>query len=494
MEELFRRSLLALPEPILVVEGEQRIVLMNPAFAALLDLSGPTTPPLKDVWPDVCVSTCTSSGEITSRLRTQRGELLRVKLGITVLTDGFCLVRVLAVAHSDEDASAYHSQRLETLGMLAGGFAHDFNNLLTGILGHITYLRTILPGTGSHIESLQAIQDGAKRASFMTREMLTFARQEEDQESDVCDVRDIVLRTCTLLRGAVSPLYTLRYKVPEEPLYIQAIPSRISQVIANLIINARDAVKSGGIIEVGLELVEDKRSLERYFGPEAVEKNRYLRLFVVDDGHGISQGVQAKIFDPFFSTKKGKGTGLGLTTVASIVRGSGGSIEVFSREDVGTSISIYFPSTELNENLPSSSVDDHTISLSSQAGVWRILVVDDEYLVRNVLSVSLKHLGYEVETASSGREALELFTKRNAEFDVVILDMVMPQMSGEEVFERLKELNSKIRVIMVSGMCSQESVNRIMRQGGRFIRKPFTIHDLADVVQAVLAESTLNIS
>ena len=387
------------------------------------------------------------------------------------------------MSDNEELLKNLHTQRIETLGLLAGGIAHDFNNILTGLLGHITYLKTILPAAGSHILSLSALEEGAKKASTLTQEILNFSRLDSSERPDRIDLSDLVRRTFNLLRGAISPEYDLAFTVPEGVVPVLAGEAKLTQVIVNLVINSRDAIKVGGQVRINLEIIQDKKELADAFSTQELSAKRFAKLTVSDNGHGIPAEIQEHIFKPYYSTKKDKGTGLGLAIVHEVVKMYAGVIKLKTGMGKGTSISVYLPVLE------DSSKDTFTNSSNEKdanlmRGNERILVVDDEYPVRNVLSLSLEHLGYNVEIASSGTEALELYRKSKQPIDLVILDMLMPQLSGDQTFFKLKAIDPDVKVLVISGYSSQEAVNSILDNGGLgFVQKPFTITELAKRVR-----------
>jgi two-component system, cell cycle sensor histidine kinase and response regulator CckA len=408
-------------------------------------------------------------------------------LNVSPLDDGFRLVRVIAGSSKKENLKSFHSQRLETLGMLAGGVAHDFNNILAGILGHITYLKTILPGVGSHVESLNSIEEGAKKASLITQQILNFSKLDTTEKAARVNLADLVVKTHALLRGAISPEFVLERVIPEKPVWVLTVEAKMAQVIANLVINARDALKQNGTINVSVEIAEDEAVLCRAFGVTELGAKRYAALKVVDNGTGMPAEVLERAFEPYFSTKKDKGTGLGLSTVQAIVRTFGGAISIDSEINVGTAVTVFLPIVESVEE-PQQDASSRRNPHQLEGGSERVLVVDDEYPVRNVLYLSLEHLGYQVDIASSGLEAIEKYSHPANVFDLVILDMLMPHLSGEEVFFRLKEIDPNVRVLVISGFCSEESVRNILDNGGRdFIQKPFTIGELSKKVRECLS-------
>lgn len=479
VESYIREALDGLRDPFAIIGADRNILFANASFRELVDLDT-SQRSVSELWPDI--ESYGGSEEVSSTFLRPDGEKISVYLSIRELRDSVLFVRVLRAAELGEAARDFHVQRLETLGLLAGGVAHDFNNLLTGILGHISYLKTILPKSGAHVESLAAIENGARKSSLITQQILNFSRTDLTDEPAVLDLCQVIPRTCALLRGAISPEYNLRFKVSEAPVNVLGIESRLAQIIVNLVINARDAIEPGGFIEVSTDVTEDLDRVGEAFRGRELAAKRYARLTVLDNGHGMSQEVQKKIFTPFFTTKKGKGTGLGLALVASIVQSLGGCIDVNSQENFGTSLSLFIPLYEGEKQAARERGREDLVG-----GEERILVIDDESPVRNVLSMSLQHLGYTVETAASGDEGLEKFRENSGDFDLVILDMLMPKLSGDQVFVELQKLRSDVNVLIVSGFSSEEAVKRMLANGGKdFMQKPFTIQELSKKVRECL--------
>ena len=472
-------------EPMCIAELKGEVILANSAFKRFLGLNTEDQSHLaiSDFWPGYASSIGTDEVVVTEFRRTD-GESLSVQLRVSLVGKDVFLILVMR-ALSKSGLHNFHNQRMETLGLLAGGVAHDFNNILTGILGHITYLKTILPPQGAHVESLNAVEEGARKASSITREILTFSRVDAGKKAERTNLCDVISRTFLLLRGAIAPRYNMHVNLPDEPVWIILEESKMSQVIVNLVINSRDAIKNEGNIEISLDVVEDETLIKEVFHTNEPLSRRYARLTVMDNGEGMSREVLKRMFEPYFSTKKDLGTGLGLSTVDAIVKLFGGVIFVSSEEGNGTTVCVYLPL--LADQTLSTQPGSRKQKSALKGGDERILIVDDEYPVRNVLSVSLEHLGYSVIPASGGEEALALFKSSSEKFDLVILDMLMPHLSGEEVFAELKHLDPDVRVLIISGYTTEDSIQNVLNNGGRgFIQKPFTIEDLSRKVRACL--------
>ena len=475
----------SIDEPLLIVGGEE--LFANIAFCNLLNIevSDRAKLSITEFWP-TAEEELNSEEEITSSFILQDGHVLSVRLQLNNLPEGHKLINVIGAYNEDPSLDTLHTQRLETLGMLASGVAHDFNNVLAGIMGHITYLKAVLPAAGSHIDSLTAIEDGARKASSLTRQILDFSKLDTEERVSKIDLCQLVPQTCKLLRGAISPEFTIEYQVPDKPVYVLGSEGKLAQVIVNLVINSRDALDSGGWIRINLETIKDPKAVGKAFAGKELSSKSYLVLKVADNGKGMSEEVQNQVFEPYFSTKRDKGTGLGLSTVNTIVKLYGGAIEFQSELKKGTTVCVYLPEIEASIT-DSSAIESDATSGTLQGGTERILVVDDEYPVRNVLSVSLEHLGYKVDAASSGPEAIKRYAEAEQAYDLIILDMLMPELTGDEVYFELIRYNPDIKALLISGYSSEDAVQRVLAEGrSRFLQKPFTIEELSREVRAAI--------
>jgi two-component system cell cycle sensor histidine kinase/response regulator CckA len=474
----------SLPEPHIVLARDLSCIAVNRPFLDLLHISSEFLlgKSIGSVWPSAS-RVCAASGEHTVELRSEDGRLVTAR--VACLVGEVIVVRVVASISQGESAQIHHKQRIETLGVLAGGIAHDFNNILTGILGHVAYMKHVLPDVPQALESLNAIEEGALRASTLTQQILKFSKLDSHEQSAPVDVSDLVPRIASILKSAIPSQVSLRVLPSRGEFQVLASEAHVTQILINLIINARDAlVDSRGLIEVLLDYECAAEEVARLFGVEPAA-SRYGAIVVSDDGMGMSDEVKSRLFEPYFTTKNAAGTGLGLSTVHSIVKELGGAIEVRSQPGNGCSFRVVLP---LVDDAPGASPEDDGRGLQRGRGE-RVLVIDDEYAVRNVLGLSLSHLGYEVETAASGLEGVQKFEQDPEGFRLVILDLLMPGLSGEEVFNRLRALRPSVAVLIVSGFSSEHVVQRILEDGGRdFIQKPFSMEVLSEKVRGCIRD------
>ena len=492
IENILESALDCFQEPLFILDQERDCVFANKALYSFLKLPLELRVPLKtaDFWPQAKTIDL-SLREMSADFIITDGEGFVVKLALSDLAledteERYRLVRVLAGLSRNQNLLSFQSQRLETLGMLAGGIAHDFNNVLAGILGHVTYLKTILATSGNHVESLIAIEEGAKKASQITQQILNFSKMDPRSKPKRVNLGDLIVKTCRLLRGAISPQYRIEYQICEEQLCALGVEGSLAQVVVNLVINARDALSQDGFIRIKLEPVNDLEALKVILKSQELSAPAYGCVIVEDNGHGMPKEVQDRIFEPYFTTKKEKGTGLGMATVLSIVEHFGGVVTIDSEVGKGTRIAIYLPLL-VKQDIGALSAEVEREPLRLRGGDENILVVDDEFPVRNVLAVSLQHLGYNVETASSGLEALEKFTDKPDHYNLLILDMLMPNMSGDKVFAKMRAIDPELRVLVISGYSHAEQLEKVLKNPGvDFIQKPFTIEDLSRKVRTSL--------
>lgn len=480
-----------LTEPLFVLSADRKLLFGNKAFYSLVGAIT-NTESIHDFWPKA-VTHRVIEGDFTTellRISIQPSlidssciyEKILVKMYGTVLNGIGTLLKVVAAQSSSDSKGLYHAQRLETLGMLAGAVAHDFNNVLTGILGHTTYLKAILPQSGPHIESLNAIEEGTKKGASITQQVLSFSKLDTFQSATEVSLQELITKTMLLVRKAIPTTLKIETNFKCGITKVLAVEGQLAQVLVNLLMNARDAISGTGTIEISLSIESNHDVLSNVFGGSDIAKDRFAVLSVSDTGTGIPVENLKRIFEPYFTTKREKGTGLGLSTVLGIIHGLGGQVTIQSELGRGSTLNLYIPVHSVEES--------HIISPKAeqriQRGTERILIVDDEYPVRNVLAVSLQHLGYKVTSCDSAFEALRIIDSEGLKYELIISDMLMPGMSGDEFFFALKEKYAEFKFLIISGFSSQDSIQRMLEHGADgFLPKPFTIEELASRVREV---------
>jgi PAS domain S-box-containing protein len=372
------------------------------------------------------------------------------------------------------------AQKMEAIGRLAGGIAHDFNNLLTAINGHSSMLLEDLPDDSPFRDDIRQILNAGDRAAALTRQLLAFSRKQvlEERAVDVCKLISDMQR---LLRRLIPERIDLLIAMDDTPIVARADPDQLGQVVMNLLVNAGDAIEGAGRISIrvaAIELTPDMASAI----PWAVHAGPYAQLLVEDTGAGMHPELLTHIFDPFFTTKPaGKGTGLGLSTVFGIVKQSGGHVLVESEPGRGSTFKVLLP---LAQERPDEGIVDATPTAARPGGL--VLLVEDEAAVRNLASRVLQRLGYRVLTAANGREALEIADAHGGRIDLVVTDVVMPELSGVELVDRLHERYPTIKVVLMSGY-SEADLRGEVRTRGAFMVKPFTPDSLGRVVADALS-------
>jgi len=379
------------------------------------------------------------------------------------------------------EARLRQAHKMEAIGTLAGGIAHDFNNLLTGILGYANELKTRPSCDGDIREIARIMESAATRGAELTRQLLGFARKGKIEEVPL-DVHKLINEVASVLRRTIDRRIDIVRELRAATPHVLGDPTQLQQVLLNLGVNARDAMPSGGrlVFETCVEDIEGEHRPEHFHG----RPGRYLAVAVADSGHGIPLDIRDRIFDPYFTTKeKGKGTGLGLAMTYGIIRNHGGSILVCSEEGRGTTFKIYLP---LSTETPPPDTAPRAQALV-RGGGERVLVVEDEEVIRTMVTRMLEGLGYRVATAADGQEGAEYYARHADEIDLVIVDMIMPKMDGRECFHRLKEIDPEVKTVLSTG-CGLDSVVRGLLSDGMVghVQKPYHAGQLADVVAKAL--------
>src|SRR5579883_456489 len=377
-----------------------------------------------------------------------------------------------------------HTQKLESLGVLAGGVAHDFNNLLTGIMGHASLLLDSLPEDDPKRPWAANVLEGAEKAANLTRQLLAYAGKGKYVIEPV-NLSALIEEIANLLRTTIPKHVELRLDLDRNVPLIEADVAQINQVIMNLVINGAEAVPEGApgmVLVPSRSFTVDAGSVRPSFAGESIPPGLYAAMEVRDNGSGMTPEIQARIFDPFFTTKF-TGRGLGLSAVSGIIRGHRGMIKIDSSPGEGTTFKLLFPAAqgavrprELRPSLPA----------RASSGV--ILVVDDEEVVLRTATAVLQEAGYRVLAARHGREALDLLSDRHPPPNAIVLDMTMPVMSGDATLRELQAREPGIPVILSSGYSEAEAVEKFAGRGlAGFLQKPYTARGLIEAVQHALA-------
>ncbi|NQT69912.1 MAG: PAS domain S-box protein, partial [Desulfobacteraceae bacterium] len=368
-------------------------------------------------------------------------------------------------------------ERMESLGTLAGGVAHDFNNLLMGIQGRTSLMMIDEDFTHRHLEHLRSIEEYVVNATDLTKQLLGFARGGK-YEVKPSNLNELVKNNSEMF-GRTKKEITIHSKFQENIWPVAIDRGQIEQVLLNLYVNAWHSMPGGGDLYIETEnLILNKQYVESY----QKDAGRYVKITITDTGIGMDKATQTKIFEPFFTTKEmGRGTGLGLASVYGIINNHDGFISVYSEKGIGTTFNIFLPTSEkevVEEKRPSDDI---------AGGTETVLIVDDEQMIIDVSKALLAKMGYNVLTAGGGKEALEIYKAYKLKIDLVILDMIMPNMGGSETFDQLKEINPDVKVLLSSGYSVDGQATEILERGcSGFIQKPFNMKSLSQKLRNIL--------
>jgi PAS domain S-box-containing protein len=379
------------------------------------------------------------------------------------------------------EAQIFQAQKMESIGTLAGGIAHDFNNLLAIILGHIALMERTANDPVRSSSSIKAITKAAERAAGVVRQLLTFARKNEGRREAI-RVNDIIRELLKFLDETLPKNITITTNLAEQIPSVFADSTQIHQVLLNICVNARDAMPRGGTLSIATRLTGHKTVRNRF---PLAESTTYVEIRASDTGVGMDETTRRRIFEPFFSTKEpGRGTGLGMAVVFGIIESHRGFIHVDSLPGQGSTFTVYIPVLPAAVEQPEPAESG---TGEAPAGTETILVVEDEESLSGLLRMSLEAAGYRVLSASDGQAALEAFESHRNEISLVISDVGLPKMSGDQVFLAMKQLDPGVRTILASGYIEPELKADVLRAGVRaFLQKPYHMRTvLAEVRQAL---------
>ena len=370
-----------------------------------------------------------------------------------------------------------HSQKMEAIGSLAGGIAHDFNNVLMGMQGNASLMLFDIDENHPHYKKIKSIERYVENGSSLTRQLLGFARS-GGYEIRATDLNKLIKRTSSMFGRAKKEImiYTNFLK---NIWTVEINQGQMEMVFLNLYINALHAMPEGGDLHLLSENVVIDEGLA---GNLKLKQGEYVKVSVVDTGAGMDKEIQEKIFDPFFTTKeKGRGTGLGLASASEVIKNHGGLIDVYSKKGEGATFNIYLPASDKKV------IQEKEVTRTILKGTETILLVDDEEMIIEVNQEILKALGYKTMIARSGKGAIEIYKNSREKINMVIMDMIIPGMSGKEFYDNLKKVEPEIKVLLSSGYSISGQATEILERGcNGFIQKPFKLRELSFKIREVL--------
>lgn len=362
-------------------------------------------------------------------------------------------------------------EKMAALGQLAGGIAHDFNNQLMSIIGNATMIQKT--------EDINKIKEYAERiirisqsTANLTKKILLFSKK-ECSINEIINLQNILDNTYTIVGSILDKKINVNYNYNAKNKMIMGNETQIENLIINLMINSRDAMELGGIINIGSEdvIIHSDKTLSH---GDILSKGEYIKIYVEDNGCGMDEEALNKMFEPYFTTKsKSKGTGLGLSVVFGTINSHSGAINVISEKEKGTTMEIYLPlrGCEKEMNVENATIRDNEGDL--------VLLVDDDKNVLDIEAELLEDLGYDVEKHSNPLKALKYYQSEHKNINFVVLDMMMPEMTGKELYEEFKKINKDVSVIFISGYSYQKDYEELVKEGAIFIEKPFTFEELS---------------
>jgi PAS domain S-box-containing protein len=488
-------------EGIVMTNAQGNIQFVNPAFERMTGYSGEEVVGLnprilnsgrqdelfyRDLW-DTISNGRTWSGRMVNKHKD--GTLYTEETTISPVRDtsgqivNYVAVNRDVTQHIQLAAQFQQAQKMEAIGLLAGGVAHDYNNMLSVILGYAEMALEKVDPAQSLYSDLETIISAAKRSVDITRQLLTFARKQTIVPV-VLDLNQTVESMLMMLRRLIGEDIDLAWRPKTGLFSIKMDPAQVDQILANLCVNARDALAGVGKVTIETEnVVFDEAYCADHFG---YTEGRYVLLAVSDDGCGMSKEVLGHIFEPFFTTKQeGQGTGLGLSMVDGIVKQNSGFINVYSEPDKGTTLRIYLPRYVDNTVVTE---QEKTMDIPLSHGET-VLVVEDEPALLMMAKMMLRKLGYQVLAAERPDEAISLAEEHESDIHLVITDVVMPEMNGRDLAEWLHSLFPSMKILFMSGYTADVIAHRgVLEAGVNFIQKPFSIKDLAVKVRDALGE------
>ena len=491
----YQAVLEASPDSIIVYNKQGEVDYANPAFVKTFGWTLEECKSKKfdfvpeDYWLETIENVDKiKRGEIFKTFESQRltkdGKRISVSISAAMYRDpvgnpqGIIITLRNTTLQKKLENQFHEAQKMEAVGALAGGIAHDFNNLLTAIQGHISIIQMKSNLEPLLEEKLSQIEKIIARSANLTKQLLGFAHGGKYQV-EILDLNQVISDSLDLFARTHKDL-VVTTRLAESLYRIEADHGQIDQVLLNLYVNAWQAMQNNReSAKLTIETSNFQIGHQHHLG---LAPGNYIKISITDNGCGMNKETQKRIFEPFFSTKqRGEGTGLGLSSVYGIIKNHDGMITTYSELGVGSTFNIFLPAVLKNAK------QEEKNKKKIVTGHDTILLIDDETIVREVNQEIITELGYRVLSACNGRQALDIYKDKGPEIGLVILDMIMPEMSGGEVFNKLRELNPEVKVLLASGYSIEGQASKIMAQGcNGFIRKPFTVELLSTKINEIL--------
>ncbi len=495
-EELYQSLLNSSADAVMLLDLDQHVQFINATFSKIFGWSldelqqrnvSYIPKPLKDSFHEL-IHRLIEDGNPIQAFETQRytkdGRLLDVSISASRYLDhagdpSGVLITLRDISEAKKFLWHMHqAQKMESLGTLAGGVAHDFNNLLMGIQGRLSLLMLNMDHSDPNYIHLKDIEDYIIRAADLTRQLLGIARSGKCQVSPT-DINELI-RKHNRMFGRTRKEITIHEHLDDAVMTVEVDQGQIEQVLLNMYLNASHAMPKGGEIYVRTQY--EKLTITRT-QPYELKPGRYIKISITDTGIGMDEATQKRVFEPFFTTKKmDRGTGLGLASAYRIIKNHGGFITLYSELGKGTTFNIYLP---VSDKAPAA---EDAVPNEMIEGEGTILLIDDEDMILTVAEEMVKALGYDVIAVKGGAKAVEIYREFHAKIHMIILDLIMPGMSGAEVFDKIRQINPHAKVLLSSGYSINGEASSIMNRGCRgFIQKPFNIQELSKKIQEVLS-------
>jgi signal transduction histidine kinase/CheY-like chemotaxis protein len=403
-----------------------------------------------------------------------------------------------AIENEEQAQNMFHTQKLESLGVLAGGIAHDFNNILTTIMGNADLALLTLPEHSNATGLIESVKKGTLLAADLAQQMLAYSGKSPFTKTSI-HINPFIEDMIHLLKLSISKNAVLKFNLADSLPLIDVDKTQLRQIIMNLVINASDAIsKKSGVISISTGLMYcdqeyfNSTELSGWNAPITNQPNSkpYLFIEVSDSGCGIDKNNLNQIFDPFFTTKF-TGRGLGLAAVLGIIKAHKGTVKVYSEENIGTTFKILLPQSDTCTNFRLNGITEKEVHVESKLS-GTVLIVDDEETIRSMTRTMLETVGYRVYEAADGRESLDVYKENQQSIDVVLMDLTMPHMDGEEAFRELRRINNRVKLILCSGFSKHDIQEKFSGKGvAGYLQKPFQMSQMLELVSETITSDVL---